>query len=167
MVFKFVDGVSPSTEVSSLWSANSSSHSEDALDVTATHRQHYINSIVKNWETFDPKEVRSEGIKDCQIIFNNSWLLLWRNILLEFRCHLIALQTLELSNPSGWGRQKKANPPSSVNAATFFIDCTRRFKHFNVPFFVSSNVFLCNNARILIKTSRRDDIHQFMVLVLI
>lgn len=54
------------------WYSNSSSHSEDALDVTATHRQHYINSIVKNWETFDPKEVRSEGIKDCQIIFNNS-----------------------------------------------------------------------------------------------
>ena len=72
MVFKFVDGVSPSTEVSSLWSANSSSPSEDALDVTATHRQHYINSIVKNWETFDPKEVSSEGIKDCQIVFNNS-----------------------------------------------------------------------------------------------
>ena len=71
MVFKFVDGVSPSTEVSSLWSANSSFHSEDVLDVTATHRQHYINSIVKNWEIFDPKEVSSEGIKDCQIIFNN------------------------------------------------------------------------------------------------
>lgn len=72
MVFKFVDDVSPSAELSSLWSANSSSHSKDALDVTATHRQHYINSIVKNWETFDPKEVSSQGIKDCQIIFKNS-----------------------------------------------------------------------------------------------
>ena len=29
------------------------------------------------------------------------------------------------------------------------------------------NVFLCNSLRILIKTSRRDDMHQFMVLVLI
>ena len=32
--------------------------------------------------------------------------------------------TLELSNPPGWGREKRANAPSSVNTATFFIDCT-------------------------------------------
>ena len=32
--------------------------------------------------------------------------------------------TLELSNPQGWGRQKRANAPSFVNTATFFIDCT-------------------------------------------
>ena len=59
---------------------------------------------------------------------------------------------------------------SSVNTATFFIDCTIeqcRFKHFNVRLFVLSNVFLCNSARIRVKTSRRDDMHQFMVLVLI
>ena len=31
-------------------------------------------------------------------------------------------------------------------------------------FFGLINVFLCNSARILIKTSRRDDMHQFMVL---
>ena len=32
--------------------------------------------------------------------------------------------TLELSNPPGWGRKKRANAPSSVNSATFFIDRT-------------------------------------------
>ena len=67
--------------------------------------------------------------------------------------------TLELSNPPGWGRKQRANAPSSVNTTTFFIDRTVEqchFKHFNVRFFVSINVFLCNSA-ILIKTSRRDD----------
>ena len=33
-------------------------------------------------------------------------------------------------------------------------------------FFVLSKVFLCNSAWIRIKTSRCDDMHQFMVLVL-
>ena len=50
--------------------------------------------------------------------------------------------TLELSNPLGWGRKKRANAPSSVNTATFFIDHTVEechFKHFNVRFFVSIN----------------------------
>ena len=69
------------------------------------------------------------------------------------------VRTLELSNSPGWGRKRRANVPSSVNTATFFID--RRveechFKHFNARFFGSINVFLCNNA-ILIKTSRSDD----------
>ena len=32
--------------------------------------------------------------------------------------------TLELSNLLGWGRKKRANTPSSVNTATFFIDRT-------------------------------------------
>ena len=32
--------------------------------------------------------------------------------------------TFELSNPPGWERKKRANAPSSVNAATFFIDRT-------------------------------------------
>ena len=53
--------------------------------------------------------------------------------------------TLKLSNPPGWGRKKRENAPSSVNTATFFIDCTVElcsFKHFNVRFFVSTNVFL-------------------------
>ena len=31
---------------------------------------------------------------------------------------------LELSNPPGWGRKKRASAPSSVNTATFFIDRT-------------------------------------------
>ena len=46
--------------------------------------------------------------------------------------------TLELSNPPGWGPKKRANAPSSVNAATLFI--------VHVRFFVSVNVFLCNTA---------------------
>ena len=61
--------------------------------------------------------------------------------------------TLELSNPLGWGRKKRANVQSCVNTATFFIDRTVEschFKHFNVRLFVSINVFLCNSA-ILIK----------------
>ena len=32
--------------------------------------------------------------------------------------------TLELSNPPGCGRKKRANVPSSVNSATFFSDGT-------------------------------------------
>ena len=32
--------------------------------------------------------------------------------------------TLELAIPPGWGRKKRANAPSSVNSATFFIDRT-------------------------------------------
>ena len=45
---------------------------------------------------------------------------------------------LELLNPPGWGRKKRANAPSSVNTATFFIDRTVkwcRFKHFDVRIF--------------------------------
>ena len=32
--------------------------------------------------------------------------------------------TFELSNSPGWGRKKRTNSLSSVNTATFFIDCT-------------------------------------------
>ena len=32
--------------------------------------------------------------------------------------------TLDLSNPQGWGRKKRADVPSSVNTATFSIDRT-------------------------------------------
>ena len=56
---------------------------------------------------------------------------------------------LELSNPPGWGRKQMANAPSSVNTATVFIDRTVKyyhFKNFNVRFFVSINVFLCNST---------------------
>ena len=34
------------------------------------------------------------------------------------------VETLELSNLPGWGREKGANAPSSINTTTFFIDCT-------------------------------------------
>ena len=53
--------------------------------------------------------------------------------------------TLELSNPPERGQKKRANAPSSVNTARFFIDRTVewcRFKQFNVRFFVSINVVL-------------------------
>ena len=66
--------------------------------------------------------------------------------------------TFELPNPPGWGRKKRANATSSVNTATFFIDCTVEechFKHFNVQFFVSVNVFLCNSVIPIIR--RLDD----------
>ena len=46
--------------------------------------------------------------------------------------------TLELSNPPVWGRKKRANAPSSVKTAKFFIDRTVEkchLKHFNVRFF--------------------------------
>ena len=34
----------------------------------------------------------------------------------------LEVETLELSNPQGWVSKKRANAPSSVNTATFFID---------------------------------------------
>ena len=34
------------------------------------------------------------------------------------------VETLEVSNSTGRRRKKRANAPSSVNTATFFIDCT-------------------------------------------
>ena len=77
----------------------------------------------------------------------------------------LGVGTLELSNPPGWGRKKKANGPSSVNTATFCIDRTveqYHFKHFNVRFFVSINVFLCNSA-ILIETRRDDTSYGFHI----
>ena len=41
------------------------------------------------------------------------------NFCLGWQIHGVG--TLELSNPPGWGRKKRANAPSSVNTATFFI----------------------------------------------
>ena len=49
-----------------------------------------------------------------------------------------------MANSRGWGRKKRANAPSSVSTATFFIDRTVEqchFKDFYVRFFVSINVF--------------------------
>ena len=72
--------------------------------------------------------------------------------------------------PHSGDEQRGQMPLSSVNTATFFIVRTVKychFKHFHVRLFVSINIVLCNGARILIKTSLRDDMHQFMVLVLL
>ena len=79
----------------------------------------------------------------------------------------LGVRPLELPNPTGRGRKKRANAPSSVNTATFFHWSHHIDRHIDLRFFVSINVFPCNSARILIKTSRRDDMHPFMVLVLI
>ena len=80
------------------------------------------------------------------------------------------LSAWAVKSPGVGGGEMRANAPSTVNTATFFIDCTVkkcRFKHFNVWFSVSSNVFLCNSTRILIKTWHRDDTHQFMDIKLL
>ena len=61
--------------------------------------------------------------------------------------------TFELSNPLRWRRKMRANAPSSVTLYSGIVP----FKHFNVRFFVSINVFHNNSARILIKTARHDD----------
>ena len=52
------------------------------------------------------------------------------------------LGILELSNPQGWGGKKKANAPSSVNTAIFFIDRTVEQCHPNVRIFVSTRTRL-------------------------
>ena len=71
--------------------------------------------------------------------------------------------TLELANPPGWGRKKRANVPSSVNTATFFsLIAQSKSAILSISmcvFLFEINVFLCHGARILIKTSRRDDKH--------
>ena len=70
----------------------------------------------------------------------------------------------------GVGTKKEGKSPVHRQHCNIFHWLHSRivpFKHFNVRFFVLSNVFLCNSARIRIKTSPRDDMHQFMVLVLI
>ena len=91
-----------------------------------------------------------------------------------------------MANSRGWGllsfqipqggdekRRRMPLPPSTLQLPPYIFHRSHSrivpflIKHFNVRFFVSINVFLCNSARILIKTSRRDDMHQFMVLVLI
>ena len=77
---------------------------------------------------------------------NSQW---WRPLDLS---NLVEWGCKKRANPVGWGRKKRANATSCVNSATFFIDRTLEqchFKHFNVRFFVSINVFLCNSARIL------------------
>ena len=86
-----------------------------------------------------------------------------------------------MPNSQGWGllsyqiRQggdKKRGhmpcPPSPLQHFSAIAQSNSAVLNISIcNFFVSSNVFLCNTASILIKTSRRDDMHQFMVLVLI
>ena len=49
----------------------------------------------------------------------------------------------DMANSRGWGRKMRANSPSSINTAAFFIDRTFEwclFKHLTSDFFVSINV---------------------------
>ena len=62
-------------------------------------------------------------------------------------------------------RGQMLRPPSTVQH--FLLIAQSNSAILMCDFFVSIDVFLCNSARILIKTSRRDDMHRFMVLVLI
>ena len=59
MVFKFVGGNTPSPTAYQSWTSSKtiSEHVISALDTTSTHRGHYINRIVQNWQTFNPLEV--------------------------------------------------------------------------------------------------------------
>ena len=86
-----------------------------------------------------------------------------------------------MANSWGWGllscqiprggdekRRQMPCPPSTLQHFSLIAQSNSAvLNFFNVRFFVSSNVFLCNSTRILIKTSCRDDMHQFMVSVLI
>lgn len=66
MIFKAVKGVTVPL-VGDLWNS-SSSQSENtmaALDTTTTHRAHYKNCIVQEWETFNPAQVINWKEKDC------------------------------------------------------------------------------------------------------
>ena len=62
MIFKVVGRTAPDT-LDQIWSS-SDTHAENvdlALDTTSTHRAHYKNRLVQNWQTFNPQEVsRSE-----------------------------------------------------------------------------------------------------------
>ena len=54
----------------------------------------------------------------------------------------------DMENSRGWGRKMRANSPSSINTAAFFIDRTFEwclFKHLTSDFFVSINV--CFSSR--------------------
>ena len=58
-------------------------------------------------------------------------------------------------------RGQMPGPPSTLQHFSLIAESN------SAGFFVSSNVFFCNSARILIlkKSSRRDDMPQFMVLI--
>ena len=60
--------------------------------------------------------------------------------------------TFKLSNSLGWGRERGQIPcpPSTLQHFSLIAQSnSTNFKHFNMQFFVSSNVFLSNSARIL------------------
>ena len=73
---------------------------------------------------FDPKDGCASGVTDIFI-----WIITRTTCAQPPRADPQELAffwvgTLELSNPPGWGRKKRANAPSSVITATFFIDRT-------------------------------------------
>ena len=83
-----------------------------------------------------------------------------------------------MANSRGWGllswqiprggdkkRGQMPRPPSTVQH--FLLSAQSNSAILMCDFFVSIHVFLCNSARIIVKTSRRDNMHQFMVLVVI
>ena len=117
------------------------------------NRGHFLNTYNKNFfqpclctAAPSPKKKKTENVdgsfEHCSILFIFIYLLQFNGLLnaqpfltppplppgISF---FVALDgkfpgfgTLELSNLLGWGRKKRANVPSSVNIATFFIDCT-------------------------------------------
>lgn len=73
MVFKFVGGNIPSSTSYQLWTS-SKTVSENviaALDTTSTHRGHYKNRIVQNWQAFNPREVSG-----CEFWVKTAFILL-------------------------------------------------------------------------------------------
>ena len=93
----------------------------------------------------------------------------WHRIFFALDGKFPGVGTLELSNPPG-GDEKRGQmprPPSTIQH--FSLIAQSKSAILMCDFFFAINVFLCNSARILIKTSRRDYMHQhqFMVLVLI
>ena len=94
----------------------------------------------------------------------------WHCIFFALDGKFPAVGTLELSNPPG-GDEKRGQmprPPSTIQHFSLIAQSKSAILSILMcDFFFAINVFLCNSARILIKTSRRDDMHQFMVLVLI
>ena len=86
-----------------------------------------------------------------------------------------------MANSRGWGLlsfqiprgrdEKKGQmprPPSTLQHFSLIAQSNSAVLSILMcDFFGLINVFLCNSARILIKTSRRDDMHQLMVLVLV
>ena len=86
-----------------------------------------------------------------------------------------------LANSWGWGllncqiprggdekRGQMPRPPSTLQYFSLIAQSNNAVLSILMcDFFVSINVFLCNSARVLTKTSRLDNMHQFMVLVLI